>query len=576
MKKIIIILFLIITPTLSFSDSSIAMVLYKEGLKNYIFNDYKAAIKNFKKCYSIDKNSLKIKEMYVRSLVKQADKDYEKGFLSDAKKHYSQAITISGKDVSQSLKDKLTLVEKSINAKTRPNPLNIFTNKTAANSIVKLSTNPTPINTTQKKIKKNIVIHQMQKNMQDKLKDPSQSISIAVLEKFIKIQNKQNEQLLLQMIKSQKDERELRHNDLKFLSASHSNDLKFFSGYLLLIIGIGVAIILSILLLIYRAMRKQRFYPSRNQIELNPRMYIEEAQYADDPKLLMNENYSGLIQTNKLKKLENSSKEKELSWEKIQGNISELSDNLKEDILSVVEEKISQGSNYSSEDIFEVLMPFITDGNENIANKSKDFLNKISNKNSTSKDIAVKDKSDFLNNTSLIQFATMVDIKTGCFNHSINVADISYKIALELNAPDLQPEMVKKAGLIHDIGYLEISKEIFKSPDKLTESQFEIIRSHTTEGVKLIDYANAPKIITDAILYHHERLDGSGYPEGISEKKIPEIAKIIAVADFFDALMSPRTYRKAFAIEKCFQMLEELKGKEFDSKIIDVLIKIYN
>jgi len=572
MKKIIIILLLIISTTLSFSDSNIAMILYKEGLKNYIFNDYKAAIKNFKKCYLIDKNNLKIKKMYIRSLIKQADKDYEKGSLSDAKKHYSQAITISGKDASQSIKDKLTLVEKSINAKTKPNPLDIVTNKTVATSIIKFSTNPTPINTTQKEIKKNIVIHQMQ----DKLRDPSQSISIAALEKFIKIQNKQNEQILLQMIKSQKDERELRNNDLKFLSASHSNDLKFFSRYLLLIIGIGIAIILSILLLIYRAMRKQRFYPSRNQIELNPMMYIKEAQYTDDPKLLMNENYSGLIQTDRLEKLQDSSKEKELSWEKIQSNISELSDYLKEDILSIVEEKISQGSNYSSEDIFEVLMPFITDGNENIANKSKNFLNKISNKNSTSKDIAVKDKNDFLNNTSLIQFATMVDIKTGCFNHSINVANISYKIALELNDPDLLPEMVKKAGLIHDIGYLEISKEIFKSPDKLTESQFEIIRSHTNEGVKLIEYANAPKIITDAILYHHERLDGSGYPEGISEKEIPKIAKIIAVADFFDALRSPRTYRKAFVIEKCFQMLEELKGKEFDSKIIDVLIKIYN
>jgi len=169
----------------------------------------------------------------------------------------------------------------------------------------------------------------------------------------------------------------------------------------------------------------------------------------------------------------------------------------------------------------------------------------------------------------------MVDTKTDRINHSTNVAAIAGKIAEEINQTDLDPVLVRKAGLMDDVGYLEIADSIMKQEGSLSQKQFALIKSHPERSLKLFEHVNLPKILKEGILYHHERLDGSGYPSGLKDAKIPPIARIIAVADIFDAATSSRPYKKSLSPELCFQMMEGITGTLIDENIYKIFLKLF-
>jgi putative nucleotidyltransferase with HDIG domain len=171
--------------------------------------------------------------------------------------------------------------------------------------------------------------------------------------------------------------------------------------------------------------------------------------------------------------------------------------------------------------------------------------------------------------------ATMADTKTGRINHSTRVAEIASKIAQKLNIQNLDPSVTMRVGLAHDIGYLEIEDTILKKEGELTERQFAIIKTHPERGLKLLQHIDLPQIFSDGIEYHHERLDGSGYPKGLTGDEIPIIAKVLAVADFFDAVTSARPHRPALTVDSAFDMMRKLTGKIFDRKIFEALISLY-
>jgi HD-GYP domain-containing protein (c-di-GMP phosphodiesterase class II) len=132
-----------------------------------------------------------------------------------------------------------------------------------------------------------------------------------------------------------------------------------------------------------------------------------------------------------------------------------------------------------------------------------------------------------------------------------------------------------RVGLAHDIGYLEIADTILKKKGELTERQFAIIKTHPERGLKLFQHVKLPKAFSDGILYHHERLDGSGYPDGMTGDEIPRIAKVLAVADFFDAVTSARPHRPALTIDSAFKMMGKLAGKIFDRGFYEILVSLY-
>ena len=144
--------------------------------------------------------------------------------------------------------------------------------------------------------------------------------------------------------------------------------------------------------------------------------------------------------------------------------------------------------------------------------------------------------------------------------------------------PKFISDIVRSAPL-HDIGKINIPDGILNKPGKLTEEEFEIMKTHTTAGKQIMENAistvqgdNYLKEARNMAAYHHERWDGKGYPEGLHGEVIPLAARIMAVADVFDALTSPRIYKPAFPLDKALSIIEEGKGSQFDPKIVEVFM----
>ncbi|MBO4845892.1 MAG: HD domain-containing protein [Lachnospiraceae bacterium] len=145
--------------------------------------------------------------------------------------------------------------------------------------------------------------------------------------------------------------------------------------------------------------------------------------------------------------------------------------------------------------------------------------------------------------------------------------------------PRYMEDVVKSAPL-HDVGKINIPDAILNKPGKLTDEEFEIMKTHTTAGMAIIDKAistvegeNYLREARNMAAYHHERWDGKGYPEGLHGAVIPLSARIMAVADVFDALTSARVYKPAFPLQKAVSIIEEGKGTQFDPKCVEVFIE---
>jgi putative nucleotidyltransferase with HDIG domain len=169
----------------------------------------------------------------------------------------------------------------------------------------------------------------------------------------------------------------------------------------------------------------------------------------------------------------------------------------------------------------------------------------------------------------------MSDAKTGRLDHSVRVADIACRIAAVLKDPDLNPEEVRRVGLAHDIGYLELDDHLLRKEGKLTERQFNIIKTHAECGLHLLQHVDLPEIFVHGIKHHHERLDGTGYPEGLKGRAIPKIARLLALADFFDAITSARPHRPAMTVGSGLKMMENMTNEVFDQEIYSILKGLY-
>lgn len=156
----------------------------------------------------------------------------------------------------------------------------------------------------------------------------------------------------------------------------------------------------------------------------------------------------------------------------------------------------------------------------------------------------------------------------------MRVAELSYLLARELKKPGLDPETVRRVGLAHDVGYLEIDDTLLRKKGKLTERQFEVIKTHTKSGLHLFEHVDLPEIFSDGLQYHHEHMDGSGYPEGLKGGKIPPIARLIAVANVFDAVTSERPHRPALSVESALEMIQKEAGKTLDKSMVEVFLRL--
>ena len=157
---------------------------------------------------------------------------------------------------------------------------------------------------------------------------------------------------------------------------------------------------------------------------------------------------------------------------------------------------------------------------------------------------------------------------------SKRVAEYTRQIAKEMGFHGEELDRIYYTALLHDCGKIGVPDNILGKPGKLTDEEFEIIKSHTVRGGEILHSFKSLKDADEGALYHHERYDGKGYPEGRAGEGIPLIARMICVADSFDAMNTNRVYRKRLTKERIIEEIETNKGKQFDPKIADIMLKL--
>lgn len=157
--------------------------------------------------------------------------------------------------------------------------------------------------------------------------------------------------------------------------------------------------------------------------------------------------------------------------------------------------------------------------------------------------------------------------------HSKRVAELAESIAEEMGLPQDEVNLIYQAGIVHDIGKISISPDVLNKSDRLTADEFAMIKEHPRIGADLISPVSIFKRLVPAVLHHHERLDGSGYPEGLTGDVIPMYARIIAVADTFDAMTCCRAYRDARDRQEALDELLRDSGIKYDAAVVQAFIR---
>ncbi|KNB72091.1 hypothetical protein ADS79_22295 [Brevibacillus reuszeri] len=159
--------------------------------------------------------------------------------------------------------------------------------------------------------------------------------------------------------------------------------------------------------------------------------------------------------------------------------------------------------------------------------------------------------------------------------HSENVARYAQHIAIQMGLPTRICGQIHLGGLLHDIGKIGIPESVLMKPTRLTEEEYDLIKQHPVIGYEMVKHITFFKKngVLDAILFHHERFDGKGYPHGLRGKEIPLIARILAIADSFDAMTSNRVYRDKSNLTHAINQIRKNKGTQFDPEIVDIFLK---
>jgi putative nucleotidyltransferase with HDIG domain len=170
---------------------------------------------------------------------------------------------------------------------------------------------------------------------------------------------------------------------------------------------------------------------------------------------------------------------------------------------------------------------------------------------------------------ALTALARTIDAKSPwTAGHSERVTKMALEVGRQMGLSEEELEMVNRGGLLHDIGKLGIPPEILDKPARLTEEEFAIIRQHPEIGARILQPVTAYASVIPMVLHHHEKWDGSGYPQGLAGNEIPFTARLLTVPDVFDAVTSERPYRSGMTYENATNLIERASGTEFDVNVV--------
>jgi putative nucleotidyltransferase with HDIG domain len=176
---------------------------------------------------------------------------------------------------------------------------------------------------------------------------------------------------------------------------------------------------------------------------------------------------------------------------------------------------------------------------------------------------------------TILAFSTILEIKDRyTAGHQIRVARLAEAIAKKMHLDDEKVRVTRIAGIIHDIGKIYVPADILSRPGRLSDLEFEIIKTHVQYGYDILKTIDFPWPIAQVVLQHHEKLDGSGYPNGIKGEDILLYSRILTVADVVEAMASHRPYRSALGLDKALDEISQNKGKLYDPDVVDACLKL--
>lgn len=189
--------------------------------------------------------------------------------------------------------------------------------------------------------------------------------------------------------------------------------------------------------------------------------------------------------------------------------------------------------------------------------------------------LAIAKKQTEMGNETIIAIAKTVDAKDGnTSQHSERVAEYSVMIAKKLGWDEERCENLRKTALLHDIGKIGIPDSVLNKPSRLTDEEYNLMKSHVEIGAEILKDFTIVESVADGARYHHERYDGKGYKKGLKGEEIPINARIIGIADAFDAMTSNRVYRKHLDMNYVIMEIKKGSGTQFDPKIANIMIEL--
>jgi PAS domain S-box-containing protein len=209
----------------------------------------------------------------------------------------------------------------------------------------------------------------------------------------------------------------------------------------------------------------------------------------------------------------------------------------------------------------------------------KDKKNKVIGTMGVTRDITAYDNTERTNLDMIINSLKVLDkiLETKdpyTFGHARRVAVIAERIAKELAWEENRILELKMSAELHDIGKILIPLEILNKPGKLSDLEYKMVQGHVQQSYDMLKPYSFPSQLPEAIYQHHERLDGNGYPRGLLSDKILPEAKILAICDVLESMISHRPYRQALGMDASLQELRDNAGSKYDKKMVDIVLKV--
>jgi putative nucleotidyltransferase with HDIG domain len=227
--------------------------------------------------------------------------------------------------------------------------------------------------------------------------------------------------------------------------------------------------------------------------------------------------------------------------------------------------------------LFGVLAVSAENGNAPFSGKTSYYLNFLTQKAAYAVENLVLYENIYENLLStldaLVQAIEAKDSYTR--QHSRNVTDIALAIAEEMNCSADDIDILKVAGPLHDIGKIGVPDSVLLKPGRLDRDEYEVIKTHAAKGAEIVGRLGLWEREQQIILHHHERFDGHGYPQGLAGDDIPHLARILSVADVFDAMASDRVYRKGVPPESVVETIQSGAGTQFDPEVVAVFHRLF-